>query len=302
MKDGFLLVDKPTGISSFGALQQLNKRFLIQKNAKKLGHGGTLDPNASGLLVAAIGRATRMLRYFLGSDKRYRAHIRLGEQTTTDDTEGEIIARAAFDHITLRQVESAIPAFTGTITQIPPAFSALHVDGKRAYELARKGVEFELTPREVSVYRMDIVEFRPPVLELDIACSGGTYIRSIARDLGKALGTVACLEALRRTESCHFSIEQAHTLDKLSALDDLDPCIIPVDQGMAHFKRLHPPKREIHRLLNGLPANFHVSENDIYTVWFDGHLVAVLERTDAKNDYLRLMSAQEFETQFGVSS
>jgi len=305
VKDGFLLVDKPTGVSSFGVLQQLNKRFWIQKNAKKIGHGGTLDPNASGLLVIAIGKATRMLRYFLGSDKRYTANIRFGKQTTTDDAEGDIIAQLPYEHIDCSLLEQALSAFRGEIIQIPPAFSALHVDGKRAYELARKGKSVELAPRQVNIYRIEMTQCllpEQPCVELDIACSGGTYIRSIARDLGKSLGSAAYLEGLRRTESCQFAIAQAQSLEFYLAQEILDPWIIPIEQGMKHFTAIHAPYREIHQLLNGLPANFHVSQDGIYTLWFNEQLIAVLERKNNRNDYLRLMSAQEFDKQFGRKS
>ena len=300
--NGFLLVDKPTGISSFGVIQQLNKRFSIQRNAKKIGHGGTLDPNASGLLVIAVGKATRLLRYFLGSDKRYTAKIHLGARTTTDDSEGEVIATAPFDHVTPESVAQALEAFRGTISQVPPVFSALHVDGKRAYELARKGAEVELQPRTVHIYQLTMTECQLPEIELDVRCSGGTYIRSIARDLGQQLHSEAYLSGLRRTEACHFSIMQAQSLQFYLAQESLEPFLIPLSQAMTSFERINATYREIHKLLNGLPANFHVSSDGIYTVWYASQLMAVLERKDGQNDYLRLVSAQEFDAEYGGQS
>ncbi|MBO4350795.1 MAG: tRNA pseudouridine(55) synthase TruB [Proteobacteria bacterium] len=300
--NGFLLVDKPTGISSFGTVQQLNKRFSIQKNAKKIGHGGTLDPNASGLLVIAVGKATRLLRFFLGSDKRYTAQIQFGSRTTTDDSEGEVIAEAPYEHITEEAILEGLHDFRGTILQIPPTYSALHIDGKRAYELARKGHEVQMSPRQVHIDRIDMTQCHLPTIELDIACSGGTYIRSIARDLGKRLHSEAHLSELRRTEACHFSVRQAHTLEFLMQQESIEPYLLPIDQGMHHFNRIDAKHAEVHKLLNGLPANFNVDKDGIYALWFKDQLVAMFERIQGKNDFLRLMSAQEFDDQFGRKS
>ncbi len=295
--NGFLLVDKPLGISSFGALQQLNRKFSIQRRAKKIGHGGTLDPYASGLLVIAIGRATRFLRYFLGSDKRYIADLKFGQRTSTDDVEGEIIAEAPYEHISRQNVDETVSTFIGTISQIPPAFSAIHVDGQRAYSLARQGQEINIPPRDVQIHRINVLECdlpEKPLLKLDIACSGGTYIRSIARDLGHALHSEAHLIGLRRTNACHFDIADAHTLDFFMEQSDIVEYIYPYQKAMAHFPAINPSAEKIHRLLKGLPVNFNLSEDGIYTVNYKGELIAVVERKEKHNDYLRLFSDQEF--------
>ena len=299
--NGFLLIDKPTGISSFGALKQLNKRFQIQRTAGKLGHGGTLDPNASGLLVAAIGRATRLLRFFLGSDKRYLATVQFGTQTTTDDSEGEVIATADFDRIDQARIVEALAAFRGQISQVPPDFSALHVDGKRAYQLARHGERPELAPREVTIHAIEIVSCglpQNPELNLDIACSGGTYIRSIARDLGVALESRAHLSALRRTQACHFDISQALPLSELLEHNDLEPLIHTCDVAMQHFNAVHLDWPGTQRLLHGQPVNLHLSRDGVYRLICKdtGRMAAVVERKDGKNDIVRLYTADEFQT------
>ncbi|MBQ9395844.1 MAG: tRNA pseudouridine(55) synthase TruB [Proteobacteria bacterium] len=296
--NGFLLVDKPIGLSSFGALQQLNKKFSIQRRAGKIGHGGTLDPYASGLLVIAIGKATRFLRYFLGSDKRYIADIKFGERTSSDDVEGEIIATADYSHIHREQVEAALSAFQGKIMQVPPTFSAVHVDGKRAYLLARKGRDVDIPAREIDIRHIEILDCKlpdEPFLQLDIECSGGTYIRSIARDLGQALGSEAHLNGLRRTNACHFEISQAKTLDFLMAQDDIESFIHPCAEAMNIYPEIRPSAAKLHRLFNGLPVNFNISKDGIYTLKFRDELVAVLERKDGKNDFLRLFSDIEFK-------
>lgn len=298
---GFLLIDKPTGISSFGVLKQINRKFQIQRTAGKLGHGGTLDPNASGLLVAAIGKATRLLRFFLGSDKRYLATVRFGTQTTTDDSEGEILAKADFTHINADHILQTLHMFQGTISQVPPDFSALHVDGKRAYQLARHGERPELAPREVVIHDIQIKACQlpnAPDLELDIACSGGTYIRSIARDLGYAMDSRAHLAALRRTEACHFDITQAHPLDFLLAQENIEPFLHSCDKAMAYLQAVKLNKNGITKLLHGQPVNMHLEKDGIYRIICSDNerMAAIVERKKGKNDIVRLYTAEEFHT------
>ena len=295
--NGFILIDKPSGISSFQALQQLNRRFRIQDNYGRLGHGGTLDPEASGLLVIAIGRATKLLRFFLGSDKRYTATIQFGARTNTDDAEGEIVATAPFNHITRDDVAQVIERFKGKIQQIPPGFSAIHINGKRAYKLARKGKDIEMPPREVEIYDIRILDCglpENPTLTLDIACSGGTYIRTIAHDLGIALGSEAYLSTLRRTESCHFKVQDALELGAFEHIESLESCMHTNVEAMSAYPAIRPSKKNIIRLLRGLPVNFNISQDGIYTIITpDEQLVAVVERRDGKNDYLRLTTPEE---------
>ena len=295
--NGFLLVDKPIGISSVGAIKELNKRHSLQRKSGKVGHGGTLDPYASGLLVVAVGKATRLLRFFLGSDKRYVADFRFGERTATDDREGEVVATAPYAHVTRERLEEALCGFRGEIMQVPPVFSAVHVDGKRAYDLARSGREVELAPRPVTIHAIEILECAlpdAPNLRLDIRCSGGTYIRSIARDLGRAVESEAYMAELRRTGACHFDIAQATPLDKLVATDDIESFLVPCVRAMKDFPQLPRKDDEILRLLRGLPVNFHVSRDGIYSVTGRGRLVAVLERKNGHNDFVRLMTDAEF--------
>ncbi len=296
--NGFLLVDKPLGISSFGAIQQLNRQFLIQKSSKKIGHGGTLDPCASGLLVVAIGKATRFLRYFLGSDKQYEATVKFGIRTSSDDLEGEIIAEAPWDHISRSDIEQALPQFLGTILQVPPDYSAIHVDGERAYDLARQGQKVEIPPREVRIDRLEILECQfpdNPILKLSVECSGGTYIRSLARDLGHALQSEACLTGLRRTKACHFDIAQSFTLEYLMMEKDISPYLHSCEEAMSFFPSIQVDYNKSYRLLSGLPVNLNISADGIYTILYRDLFIAVLERKDGHNDYLRLFSLLEFK-------
>ena len=289
---GFILVDKPRGPSSFEVLRKLNKRFNLGHSGHKIGHGGTLDPMASGLLVVAIGKATRLLQFFLGSDKRYTATLQFGMQTRTLDAEGEIVARAPYAHITPADVGRALRDFRGTILQTPPDFSALHVDGKRAYDLARKGIEVQIPPREITIHAIEIIDCGlpdTPALTLDIACSGGTYIRAIARDLGRALHSEAHLTALRRTGVCHFDLSQARPLQEILDLPDLASVLTPCAKALGFLPALPASHDDIRRLLDGRPVDFHPPTPGNYRIQTpDGILHAVLTHTPDRDDFVRL--------------
>lgn len=183
---------------------------------KRIGHTGTLDPMASGVLVLTIGNVTRLTEYHQGHDKRYLAEIRLGEATDSYDCTGEVTETAPIPTLTRSQIESALDQFRGDVWQTPPAFSAIKQDGKTAYQQARKGKELELAARPVTFYQIELLDFMSPAtLRLNIHCSTGTYIRSLAHDLGKALGTVATLSDLRRTAVGPFTIENSHSLTEI---------------------------------------------------------------------------------------
>ncbi|MEM0979576.1 MAG: tRNA pseudouridine(55) synthase TruB [Cyanobacteria bacterium P01_H01_bin.58] len=221
---GFLNLDKPVGWTSHDCVAKV-RRLLRQK---KVGHGGTLDPAACGVLPIALGRATRLLQ-FLPGEKAYRAVIRFGITTTTDDLEGEVLASQAATTLTWEMVTSLIPCFIGTLEQIPPRYSAIQVRGKRLYELARQGKAVEMPVRTVVVDSITPQQWQPgefPELTVDITCGSGTYIRSIARDWGNQLGTGATLVALERTASSGFTQAESLTLEQLESQlnqDDFRP-------------------------------------------------------------------------------
>ncbi len=186
---------------------------------KRVGHGGTLDPAATGVLPIALGTATRLLQ-FLRQDKAYRATIRLGVSTATDDLEGEILSAAPVQNLNQAQVEAALGQFVGAIAQVPPAYSAIQVQGKRLYELARSGETVEIKPRSVEVYHIEVLDWRAgefPEIDVHIACGPGTYIRAIARDLGALLQTGGTLASLTRTSSSGFHLADSLTFDELAA-------------------------------------------------------------------------------------
>lgn len=210
---GFINLDKQAGFTSHDCVALVRKNLRL----KRVGHGGTLDPVATGVLPIALGKATRLLQY-LQTDKAYQATIRLGVVTTTDDLAGEVVTSNPVPELSLEQVKAALQQFIGKIEQIPPKYSAIQVQGKRLYDLARTGKEIEVPVRIVKVFKLDVLDWRGgdyPEVDIAIACGAGTYIRAIARDLGTMLQTGGTLAALRRTQSSGFSISDSITLDQL---------------------------------------------------------------------------------------
>jgi len=209
---GLLVVDKPVGPTSHQIVHVVRQGTGI----RKVGHAGTLDPRASGVLVLCMGAATRLSEYLSASDKGYQAVVRFGEATNTYDSAGEVIA--AGGAIPSRPaLEQALEGFRGRIEQIPPPFSAIKIQGRRAYQLARRGEPPVLAARPIEIRRLDLVDYTPPDLSLEVECSAGTYIRTLAHDLGQQLGSGAHLHALRRTSSGHFRLEEAVSLGELEA-------------------------------------------------------------------------------------
>jgi tRNA pseudouridine55 synthase len=208
---GVLVVDKPVGLTSHDVVQIIRRGTGI----RRAGHTGTLDPRASGVLVVLIGPAVRLSEYVSASDKRYQATIRLGSSTDTYDADGTVTEYAPWEGITEEQFNEVLQNFVGEIEQVPPPYSAVKLKGKKAYEIAREGEEVELEPRKINVYSLDVLEWAPPEAVVDVYCSSGTYVRSLANDLGKELGCGAHLIGLRRTKSGKFTLRDAIPLRRL---------------------------------------------------------------------------------------
>jgi len=209
--DGLLLLDKPAGITSFSALKDL-KRSL---ETGRIGHTGTLDKFATGLLIVLVGKYTKLADLFSGLDKCYRATVVLGRSTDTLDPEGQVVEEGPLPD--LRCLEEASDRLRGAIEQIPPVYSAVHVAGRRAYRIARSGGEPKLEPRRVTIYRLEIVDYRPPELDIWVECSKGTYVRALARDLGTLSGSCAYLTSLRRTRVGPYDVSEATPADTPAA-------------------------------------------------------------------------------------
>ncbi len=207
---GFLILDKPLGMTSRGAVDCCAQWF---PRRARLGHTGTLDPLATGILVIAVGLGTRLTDYVQRMAKTYRAGIRLGARSDTDDAEGTIIAQEGAAPLERAAVDEALQTFVGAIAQVPPAYSAVKVEGRRAYALARRGAEVELTPRQVRIDAISLLRYEYPDLDVEVRCGKGTYIRALARDLGERLGCGAYVQSLRRTRVGPFDESAALTLD-----------------------------------------------------------------------------------------
>lgn len=217
---GVLLIDKPQGMSSQQVVSKV--KYLLKSDvhdSKKAGHTGTLDPMATGLLPICLGEATKFSHYQLDAVKSYQAIIKLGEQTDTGDAEGEIITTIPVPHVTQAMLQSVTEQFLGEIMQVPPMYSALKKDGKKLYELAREGIEVERAARPLTIYQLSLTPLSAQQLQLTVTCSKGTYVRVLAEDIAKALGTVGHLTALRRIQTGDFEIANAITLADFAALD-----------------------------------------------------------------------------------
>lgn len=222
-------IDKPFGWTSFDAVKRLRGAIQRRLGVKKfkVGHAGTLDPLATGVLIICTGRATRKIEELQNGSKEYVAQLTLGATTPSFDLETEIDATFPWEHITRDRVEKVLPRFTGRVMQVPPVFSAVKVDGKRAYNLARKGKEVELKAKPLEIKELEIVSFEPPLLTLRVVCSKGTYIRALARDIGAALDSGAHLSGLKRTRVGEMRIEDCLTVDKAIEIIDNGPITFP---------------------------------------------------------------------------
>lgn len=242
--DGIVVLNKATGLSSNAALQQVKHLF----EARKAGHTGSLDPLATGVLPLCLGEATKVSQYLLDSDKGYRARIKLGVRTDSGDSEGNVLDEHDASAIERQDIEASLPRFRGEIEQLPPMHSALKKDGVPLYKLARQGKTVEREPRRVTIYRCELTAFEGGELELEVECSKGTYIRTIADDLGQALGCGAHIIALHRTKAGAFTEQDCIGIEALiqekerNGLDGLDQFLIPMDEAVADFPAVVLPE------------------------------------------------------------
>jgi tRNA pseudouridine55 synthase len=269
------VIDKPAGVTSHDVVNQLRRHF----GEKRIGHAGTLDPDATGILVVAVGNATRLMRFLSGCDKSYEGEIVLGTATSTLDSSGEVLATFDMRDTTLQRAQAvAVEHLTGDILQVPPMVSALKVDGRRLHELAREGIEVERVARPATVSRFDLAATSDPmVLRATVDCSSGTYIRSLADDLGRLLGGAAHLRNLRRTRVGRFTLEQAQA-PEVSKL-------LPVATAVDHLPRVTVDTATSELIAHGRLLPAWDGEGPWAVFGADGALLAVYERfrgTDAK--------------------
>jgi tRNA pseudouridine55 synthase len=227
---GIVCVNKPEGITSRAVVDHVSRVF----GTRRVGHAGTLDPMAVGVLVVCLGRGTRLVPWLQEGAKRYRGQFRLGCSSDTDDRTGNVIEHPVAEFPSEAALRNALVPFFGLVSQVPPAFSAVHVEGRRAHELARSGQEVRLEPRMVRIDRVELTWYRTPDFELEIDCGSGTYVRSIGRDIGTTLGCGALMTALVRERVGPFGLDQAVTLDQLES-DIATTCLLPLVTGVSHL-------------------------------------------------------------------
>jgi len=283
---GVLVVDKPVGLSSHDVVQIIRNGTKI----RRAGHTGTLDPRASGVLVVLLGPAVRLSEYVSASEKRYQAVIELGITTDTYDLEGKITRRSPVD-ISYEEFEVALQGFIGEFEQKPPAYSAIKVKGEKAYELARRGEEVELEPRLIQVHELELLDWDPPEAVIDIQCSSGTYVRSLAHDLGEKLGCGATLTGLRRTKNGRFGLRDAVSLRKLQesfANGDWYQYLIPAAEALGDWYTVELTVEQVDEVRHGhrVPALDSGEEGKwARAVSQEGELVALMEYDGAANEW-----------------
>lgn len=272
--DGLVIVDKPAGLTSHDVVARVRRLA----DTRRVGHAGTLDPAATGVLVLGVGRATRLLAYVVGADKTYRATIRLGASTVSDDAQGEVLSRADASGLRDEQVVAGVRALTGSIEQVPSTVSAIKVGGRRAHARVRAGEQVELPARPVTVHRFEVLGARRDRafldLDVEVEVSSGTYVRALARDLGATLGVGGHLSALRRTAVGPYTLTKARTLDQLAA----HFAVVPMaDAARAVFTARELSAAEVSRLRFGQPvAASGAGERPVAAFAPDGSLVALL--------------------------
>lgn len=244
--DGILNINKPTGMSSFDVVREVKKAA----KTKKVGHTGTLDPEASGVLPICIGRATKLVDYIMSDYKIYKVELKLGITTDTYDREGKVLQTSEVN-LKVEDVEKVIKSFQGEIDQIPPMYSALKVNGERLYNLARKGIEIERKARKIHIYSIDILSMELPKVQFTVKCSKGTYIRSLCYDIGEKLKCGGTMWNLERTQTGSFSISNSVKLEELN-VDNIHNYLIPMDKALESYPKIFIDKKYEKLILNGV--------------------------------------------------
>ena len=276
---GALVVDKPTGMTSHDVVQAVRNGTGI----RRAGHTGTLDPRASGVLVVLLGPAVRLSEFISAADKRYQAIVRLGASTDTFDADGKFTRKSESPvEVTESQFEEALKSFVGHIEQTPPPYSAVKVQGRKAYEMARNGEEVDLAPRTIDVYHLEVLEWAPPEVVIDVHCSSGTYVRSLANDLGNMLGCGGYLVGLRRTKSGRFSLRDATPLRKLQEAfhaGNWSQYLIPAAEALGDWPALELQPDQVDAIKQGhrVPAAEDAQPGMVCAVSMAGELVALME-------------------------
>ncbi|MBS1249232.1 MAG: tRNA pseudouridine synthase B [Chloroflexi bacterium] len=283
---GALVVDKPVGITSHDVVSFIRRGTGI----RRAGHTGTLDPRASGVLVVLIGPSVRLSQYLSASDKRYQAIIKFGVATDTYDTEGKQVGETrSVDHITEKEIQALLQSYEGKVQQIPPAHSAVKVDGEKAYEKARRGEEVEIEPREIDVYNLELLEWVSPEVTIDVYASSGTYVRSLANDMGNDLGVGAHLVGLRRTKNGQFTLRDAVRMRELHdafAAGDWYRHLIPAAETLADWYTIELTPEQVEKVKYGHRIPAKPDESGMArALTQQGDLIALLEVVEDSQEW-----------------
>jgi len=249
--DGLFIIDKPQGLTSHDVVRRLRKLCAT----RKVGHAGTLDPLATGVLPVAVNGGTRILQFLMETAKTYRATFCLGSATDTQDSLGTVVETASWEHISRQDCETVCTAFSGCIEQLPPMYSAIKKDGVPLYKLAREGKTVDREKRQITIHRLQILDFSPPLVTIEVECSKGTYIRTLIDDMGKSLGSTAHMTALRRTVNCGFRVEQAVTLEALEnmSVEERQRAMISMHAALDFLPEVELTDTGLERLGFGIP-------------------------------------------------
>ena len=279
MKDGFINLNKPSGMTSHDAVNHVRRIF----STRKVGHAGTLDPAASGVLPIAINRATKFIEYLADLDKTYRAEILFGISTDSGDLDGKIIARADDFSIDGNELDATLKNFVGEIEQTPPKFSAIKIHGRKAYDLARKNLEFDMPRRLIKISKLELVGLDKNSATIEIDCGKGTYIRSLAIDIGERLNLPATLKNLVRLRVGDFDLKNSLTLDKIKNLGE--DCLLPIEDCLNHLPRFELDERRIKAFTNGLPTTVRAADEKFLRIFASGKFLGVgrIERGELRS-------------------
>ncbi len=276
---GIVIMDKPMGITSFKALGMVKKAY----GTKRVGHTGTLDPDATGVLPILVGNATRAAELIVATDKEYITEIKLGIKTDTLDLSGTIVEEREVN-VTKDVVIKTVSDFVGEIEQIPPMYSAISVDGQRLHELARKGIEIEREPRKVTIHEIEILDITLPFVTLRVNCSKGTYIRTLADDIGERLGTLAAVKTLRRTKTGLFDLATSHTPEEIA--NNPAGCLLPLDTCFMEYDCITLNEQKSKMVTNGVP------------IYFNSHKGETLRVYDHKGEFIALSKVEEIDGKY----
>ncbi len=279
---GIIILNKPVGVSSHRCVGMVRKAL----NMKKVGHTGTLDPEASGVLPILAGPATRASDFLTMEDKRYRATILLGTKTDTLDMAGEVIEKNPVN-VTEEEIRNVIGGFVGNIQQVPPMYSAIQVNGQRLYNLARQGIEVERKARDITIFSIDIEKINLPYVKIAVHCSKGTYIRTLASDIGDKLGCGGCISELERTASGPFTLENAITPEELAVLaenGEAKKALLPLDSFFEGYEAIYLDKKRADRVKNGVPIYYkEKTQGEMYRVYDENGTFIALSKADTED-------------------